>query len=176
MKRIIKATRMLVASGVVAVALLAACAGDDPGKATSSAAPEQVDAAARARLEAQAQQYERSAHLQGQARTYGAPAKHPDAGRPNSIEAGNQAVAEQLEGNAKLEGQARTYGMADSSDDAPAPADETSDGEFVPGSRHMPMRAIATTHPPAQDRSSERSFPNRSDPSPGAGVHQRAER
>jgi type II secretory pathway pseudopilin PulG len=140
MKRIISATRMLVASGVVAVALLAACGGDGPGKATSSVAPEQVDAAARARLEAQAQQYERSAHLQGQARTYGAPAKRPDAVRPNPIEAGNQAVAEQFERNAKLEGQARTYSRADSSDDAPARVDETSDDEFVPGSRHMPMR------------------------------------
>ena len=96
----IRPISVLVASGVAALALLAACGGD-PGKATSTAAPEQVDAPAPARLNAQAEHYERSAHLQGQARTYGAP-----------------------------------HGRADSSPDPPAPADE----EFVPGSRHMPMR------------------------------------
>lgn len=140
MKRIIRATNVLVASGVVAVALLAACGADDPGQATRTAAPEQVDAAARARLEARAEQYERSAHLQGQARTYGAPTERPDAVRPNPIEAGNLAVAEQLERSAKLDGQARTHSNAASTEDTPAPADETSDDEFVPGSRHMPMR------------------------------------
>jgi len=140
MKRIIRATKVLVASGVVAVALLAACGGDDPGKATSTAAPERVDAPATARLEAQAEQYERSAHLEGQATTYRAPAERQDGVWPNPSEAGNRAVAESLERSAKLEGQAKTHSKTDSSDDAPAPADETSDGEFVPGSRHMPMR------------------------------------
>jgi hypothetical protein len=139
MKRIIRATKASVASGVVAVALLAACGGDDPGKATSTAAPEQVDAPATARLEAQAEQYERSAHLEGQARTYGTLAERQDPGTPILNEAGNRAVAESLERSAKLEGQAKTHSKADSSDDAPAPADETSDDEFVPGSRHMPM-------------------------------------
>jgi hypothetical protein len=138
MKQIIRATRVWMASGVVAVALLAAC-GDDPGKATSAAAPEGVDAPARARLEAQAEQYERSAHLQGQARMYGAPSERQDAGTPNQVEARNRARAEQFERSAKLESQARTHGKAASSDDAPARVDETSD-EFVPGSRHMPMR------------------------------------
>jgi hypothetical protein len=140
MKRIIRATKVLVASGVVAVALLAACGGDDPGKATSSAAPERVDAPARARLAAQAEQYERSAHLQGQARTYGAPAGRQDTVSLDPIEAENRAMAEQLERSAKLEGQARTHSNSASTDDTPAPADETSDDEFVPGSRHMPMR------------------------------------
>ena len=140
MKRIIRSTRVLVASGVAAVALLAACGGDDPGEATSTAAPERVDAPATARLEAQAQQHERSAHLQGQARTYGGAAERRDAVSPDPIEAGNRAVAEQLERSAKLEGQAGTYSQAASAQDAPAPADETSDDEFVPGSRHMPVR------------------------------------
>jgi hypothetical protein len=102
MKRIIRTTRVLVGSAVMALAVLAACGGD-PDKTTSPAAPER-DAAVRARLEAQAEQHEWSAHLQGQARRYGAPAE------------------------------------ADSSDDAPTPAGEMSDEEFVPGSRHMPMR------------------------------------
>jgi hypothetical protein len=140
MKRFIRATKVLVAPAVVAAALLAACGGDDPGKATSTAAPEQVDAPATARLEAQAEQYERSAHLRGQSRTYGAPAERQVTERLDPIEAGNRAVAEQFERSAKLEGQARTYSNADSTDDAPAPADETSDNEFVPGSRHMPVR------------------------------------
>jgi hypothetical protein len=138
MKPIISAVRM-AAPAVVAAALLAACGGDDPGEATRTA-PERVDARARARLEAQAEQYERSAHLQGQARTYGAPAERQDAVRPDSDEALNRAQAEQLERSAHLEGQARTHSNADSSEEAPAPPDETFDEEFVPGSRHMPMR------------------------------------
>src|SRR5918994_1771302 len=138
MKRTIRPTRVLVASGVAAVALLAACGGD-PGEATSTAAPERVDAPATARLAAQAEQQELSAHLQGQARTYGGAAER-DAVSPSPTEAGNRAVAEQLERSAKLEGQAGTYSKADSAGDAPAPADETSEDEFVPGSRHMPVR------------------------------------
>jgi hypothetical protein len=137
MKRIIRPTRVLVASGVAAVALLAAC-GDDPGEATSTAALERVDAPATARLAAQAEQQELSAHLQGQARTYGAPAER-DAASPSAVEAGNRAVAERLERRAKLEGQGGTYSQAASTQDAPAPAD-TADDEFVPGSRHMPVR------------------------------------
>jgi hypothetical protein len=140
MKRIISTTKVLVATAVVAVALLANCGGDDSGEARSTSAAERVDAPAGARLEAQAEQYERSAHLQGQARTYGARAERQHAARPNPIEAGNRAVAESLERSAKLEGQARTHSKADSTDEAPAPADETSDDDFVPGSRHMPMR------------------------------------
>jgi hypothetical protein len=140
MKRIISTTKVLVATAVVAVALLASCGGDDSGEATSASAAERVDAPAGARLEAQAEQYERSAHLQGQARTYGARAERQHAARPNPIEAGNRAVAESLERSAKLEGQARTHSKAGSTDEAPAPADETSDDDFVPGSRHMPMR------------------------------------
>lgn len=139
MKRIISTTKVLVATAVVAVALLANCGGDDSGEARSTSAAERVDAPAGARLEAQAEQYERSAHLQGQARTYGARAERQHAARPNPI-AGNRAVAESLERSAKLEGQARTHSKADSTDEAPAPADETSDDDFVPGSRHMPMR------------------------------------
>lgn len=137
MKPIIRPIRLLVAPAVVAVALLAACGGNDPGEVTGTA-PDRADARARARLEAQAEQYERDAHLQGQARTYGAPAERQDAVRPNSREAGNRALAERLERRAHLEGQARTHSNADSSEGAPP--NETSDEEFVPGSRHMPMR------------------------------------
>ena len=139
MKRTIRPTRVLVASGVAAVALLAACGGDS-GEATSTAAPGRVEAPATARLAAQAEQQELSAHLQGQARTYGGAAKGRDAVVPSAIEAGNRAVAEQLERSAKLEGQAGTYSQADSTEDASAPADETSGDEFVPGSRRMPVR------------------------------------
>jgi hypothetical protein len=97
MKRIVRATTVLVAPGVMAVALLAAC------DAATSVTPagERVEAPATARLEAQAERYELSAHLQGQA---------------------------------------MTYGNAAPTDEAPAPADETSDDRFVPGTRHMPTR------------------------------------
>jgi hypothetical protein len=100
MKRIVRATTVLVAPGVMAVALLAACGGSD---AATSVTPtgEGVEAPATARLEAQAERYELSAHLQGQA---------------------------------------TTYGNAAPTDEAPAPADETSDDRFVPGTRHMPTR------------------------------------
>jgi hypothetical protein len=137
MKPIIRPTRLLVTPAVVAVALLAACGGNDPGEGAGTA-PDRADARARARLEAQAEQYERSAHLQGQARTYGTPAEHQDTVRPNSNEVRNQALAERLERRAHLEGQARTYSNADPSEEAPP--NETSHKEFVPGSRHMPMR------------------------------------
>jgi hypothetical protein len=139
MKQIVRRTKVLVASGVVAVTLLAACGGDGPGKAMSTAAPGQVDAPGAAQLASRAKQYERSAHLQGQARTYG-PGGRQDPVTLSPREALNPALAESLERSAKLEGQAKTHGKADSSDDAPPLADETFDDEFVPGSRHMPMR------------------------------------
>jgi hypothetical protein len=135
MKRIIRPTRLVVAAPVVAVALLAAC-GDDPGEATGAAAPERVDASAR--LEARAEQYERSAHLQGHAKTHGAPAH--DAAGTNPIDARRWALAESLERSAHLEGQASTHSKTGSRGNMPAPADEPPDGEFVPGSRHMPTR------------------------------------
>lgn len=138
MKPIIRPMR-LVAPAVVAVALLAGCGGNDPGEATGTAA-DRADARVRARLEAQAEQYERSAHLQGQARTYGAQAERQEAVRPTPSEAGNRARAERIERRAHLGGQARTHSNADSSEEAPARPNETSDKEFVPGSRHMPMR------------------------------------
>jgi hypothetical protein len=135
MKRIIRATRLVVAAPIVAVALLAAC-GDDPDEATGAAAPQRVDAPAR--LEARAEQYARSAHLQGQAKTHGAPAH--DAAGTNPSDARNWPLAESLERSAHLEGQASTHSKTGSSDDVPAAADEPPDGEFVPGSRHMPTR------------------------------------
>jgi len=132
MKRIMMTTRVLAMPAVVAMALLAGCGGDS-GDATSTAAP------AAARLRAQAEQYEWSAHLQGQARTYSAVSERPPTVGANQIGAGNRAVAEQLERNAKLEGQASTHSKANSTDH-PARPGEPSDNEFVPGSRHMPMR------------------------------------
>lgn len=138
MKRIIRAAKASVAPAVVAVALLAACGGDDPGQATSQAARRQVDSLAPS--EAQAEKVERLAHLQGQARTYGAPTQRRDIGHTDPDAARNWALAESLERSAKLEGQARTHSKPNSADDASAPADEMSDDEFVPGSRHMPVR------------------------------------
>lgn len=137
MKQIIRTTRVVAVSAVVAVALLAACGGGDYGEGTVA---ERVDASTKARLVAQAERYEWSAHLEGQARTYGAPTERQDPVGPNPDDAGNRAAAERLENEAKLEGLAKTHSRADPSDDAPAPPDETSNDEFVPGSGHMPTR------------------------------------
>jgi hypothetical protein len=56
---------------------------------------------------AQAEEYERQAHLKGQANTYGR-----DSGSANPTETGNRAaqIAEEYERQAHLEGQAQTYG------------------------------------------------------------------
>jgi hypothetical protein len=132
MKRIMMTTRVLAVPAVVAMALLAGCGGDS-GDATSTAAP------ATARLRAQAEQFEWSAHLQGQAKTYSTASERQPTVGTDQIGAGNRAVAEQLERNAKLEGQASTHGKANSTDYTARPG-EPSDNEFVPGSRHMPMR------------------------------------
>jgi hypothetical protein len=134
MKQIIRTMRVVAAPTVVAVALLAAaCGAGDSGEA------ERVDASTRALLVAQAERYEWSAHLEGQAKTYGAPTERQDSVEPDRDDAGNRAAAERLEREAKLEGLAETHGRSDPSDDAPPP-DETSNDEFVPGSGHMPTR------------------------------------
>ena len=100
---------------------------------------ERADRAAAARLAAQADQYERLAHLEGQAKTYGGTEvpTNSDANLPNAFEAGNRAAnkaqaeryvewlesvaearaatarlaaqADQYERLAHLEGQANTY-------------------------------------------------------------------
>jgi hypothetical protein len=48
--------------------------------------------------------------------------------------------AEQLEREAHLEGQARTHGGRDDSANNQSESSDPHDDEFVPGSRHMPMR------------------------------------
>ena len=92
------------------------------------------------RFDPRAEQYERQAHLDGLAATYGR-----DRGAVTPSQAGNQSAwspqAEQYERQAHLDGLARTYGHHPA--DTPTPTDEadTSGGrEFVPGSRHMPAR------------------------------------
>jgi hypothetical protein len=62
------------------------------------------------RLDPQAEQSEREGHLDGQAKTYGG-----DRGSTNPIEAGNPAAQNNS-------------------------TDDPHDDQFVPGSRHMPMR------------------------------------
>jgi hypothetical protein len=131
MKRIINPPR--IATAVVAVALLAACGSEPTSEATDRSGLDGGSAAAWS-VQQWAEQHERSAHLEGLARTYGTSAERRKSAERDSVEA-----AETIEREAKLAGQARTYG-ADQSTDQPAPVDETSDGEFVPGSRHMPTR------------------------------------
>jgi hypothetical protein len=113
---------LAVVAGAIAVAALAV--------ATFTGGDDDPEVRTKARLATQAEQYERQAHIEGQAHTYGVTVSTtPTVG-------GNQAEAEQFDRKAHLEGQARTYGNADSNDDESSGYDD----EFVPGSRHMPMR------------------------------------
>jgi hypothetical protein len=74
---------------------------------------ERVNAATSAGL---AEQYERQAHLEGQARIYGGEQRQPrtpyvyGGDVPDPVEAGNRAPAEDAERQAHLDGQANTYG------------------------------------------------------------------
>ena len=82
---------------------------------------EQMQRAEAARLAAQAEQVERSAHLEGQANTYSG------TNVPNVFEAGNRA-AQMAQAEAYVEQQ---QDRAESN---------SYDGEFLPGSRHVPVR------------------------------------
>ena len=113
----------LVAAGALTVAVLAGGDADTPSRP----------------FDPQAERYEREAHLRGQAHTYGADAS-ADAGLPYGPAAG----AERYEREAHLLGQAYTYGPGGHrADDAPSPeasGEDPGSDEFVPGSRHMPVR------------------------------------
>ena len=91
------------------------------------------------RLDPQAEQYERQAHLDGQARTYG-----HDNGAITPSQAGDRssrnAQAEQYERQAHLDGQARTYGQHPAATSAPTDEADTPEPQFLPGSRHVPTR------------------------------------
>jgi hypothetical protein len=90
------------------------------------------------RVDPQAEQYELDAHLEGQAKTHGGDDMTDDA-QPWRL----AAQAEQYEREAHLEGQAKTYG-GDRGSDIQAETNSTDsdpyDGEFLPGSRHVPTR------------------------------------
>jgi hypothetical protein len=105
------------------------------------------------RLDPRAEQLERDAHLEGQARTYGrdsAARAQSEAGNRTAQQAESRAEraatarsvaeAERIERQAHLEGQARTYGQrrADTSETPATAADP--EPEFLPGSRHVPTR------------------------------------
>jgi hypothetical protein len=91
------------------------------------------------RFDPQAEQYERDAHLEGQAKTYGAN-NTTDDGQSKRL----AARAEQYERDAHLKGQAKTYGANNDSTNSQSEPNSTDgdpgDDEFVPGSRHMPVR------------------------------------
>ena len=79
----------------------------------------------------EAEQIEREAHLEGQARTY--------LGDQSDIPAqGFYPEAEQIEREAHLEGQARTYLGDQSTPPAADAVEDSSDTGFLPGSRHVP--------------------------------------
>jgi hypothetical protein len=86
---------------------------------------EQIQRAEAARLAVQAEQLERSAHLDGQANTYGADVPtNSDANLPNAFEAGNRA-AQAAQADAYVEQQ---QDRADSNRD------------FLPGWHHVPSQ------------------------------------
>jgi prolyl-tRNA synthetase len=144
-----RALRWTAPVALVGALGLAACGDNDDSEATRIAAPSGVNAwlseqaiereaqldnraaelaqqerayqAASARLTAQAEQVERSAHLEGQAKTYSG------TGVPTAFEAGNRA-AQMAQAEAYVEQQ---QDRAESS---------SYDGEFLPGSRHVPTR------------------------------------
>jgi hypothetical protein len=103
------------------------------------------------RLDPRAEPYEREAHLEGQAKTYGrdhgadnradaaAPARSQgQVDRANPAAAARLAAqAEQYERQAHLDGQAKTYSKAD---ELGPTGDQPSNDGFVPGSRRMPLR------------------------------------
>jgi hypothetical protein len=122
------ATAEQSSAGAVAPADVAGSDQHLNNAAEELARQERVNAAATARLTAQAEAYEMQAHLEGQARTYGSDqhlnnlaevranetfnypysGTNTDAG-PATAEAANRAAAEELERQAHLDGQARTY-------------------------------------------------------------------
>ncbi len=114
------------------IARASAGAGSDQhlyNQAAELAREQRAYQAASARLTAQAEQVERSAHLEGQANTYSGTdvPTNSDANLPNAFEAGNRA-AQMAQAEAYVEQQ---QDRAESS---------SYEGEFLPGSRHVPTR------------------------------------
>jgi hypothetical protein len=118
-----------IVAACIAVAALAV--------ATFTGGDDKVDIPA-TRLDPQAEQYERDAHLEGQAKTHGGD-DTTDDGQSGRL----AAQAEQYERQAHLEGQAKTHG-GDRGSDNQAESNSTDsdpyDDEFLPGSRHVPTR------------------------------------
>jgi len=118
-----------IVAACIAVAALAV--------ATFTGGDDNVDIPA-TRLDPRAEQYERDAHLEGQAKTHGGDATTDD-GQSGPL----AAQAEQYERDAHLEGQAKTHG-SDRGSDNQAESNSTDsdpyDDEFLPGSRHVPAR------------------------------------
>jgi hypothetical protein len=105
----------------IRAAEIASQRADRAASARLTGQAEQMQRAQAARLAAQAEQSEWSAHLEGQADT------HSGSGVPNAFEAGNRA-AQKAQADGYVE---QLQDRAESS---------SYDGEFVPGSRHMPTR------------------------------------
>jgi hypothetical protein len=99
---------------------------------------EQMQRAQAARLAASAEWHERSAHLAGQAQTYATDvATNSDASLPNAWEAGNKAV-EQQQYRESQKAQANAY--LDSLESRAVNGSSGGGHEFLPGSRHLPVR------------------------------------
>jgi hypothetical protein len=132
-------------------AIVAACLAVAALAVATLLGGDETDNSPPTRLDPRAEQYEREAHLGGQAKTYGR-----DHGANNRADAAasarlqgqadqaNRAAAarlaaqaEQYERQAHLDGQAKTYSTAD---EFGSTGDQPSNDGFVPGSRRMPLR------------------------------------
>jgi hypothetical protein len=114
------------------IARASASAGSN--RAAELAQQERAYRAASARIAVRAEQYERSAHLEGQANTYSGTdvPTNSDANLSNPVEAGNRAAqAAQADGYVE-----QLQDRAGSN----ASGNDSYDDEFLPGSRHVPMR------------------------------------
>ena len=132
-------------------AIVAACLAVAALAIATLGGGDETDNAPPTRLDPRAEQYDREAHLDGQAKTYGrehgannradaaASARlQGQADRANRAAAARLAAqADQYERQAHLEGQAKTYSTAD---EFGSTGDQPSNDGFVPDSRRMPLR------------------------------------
>src|SRR5262245_31275039 len=119
------------------VAIIAACVAVVAIAAVAIVAGDEGDTPA-TRLDPQAEQLERQAHLDGQANTHG---RGPSAVTDEAATQYRRLLeAERYEREAHLAGQAALHGPRPV--DGPAPTDhgDTPEPEYLPGSRHVPTR------------------------------------
>jgi hypothetical protein len=159
-----RALRWAAPVALVGAVGLAACGDNDDSEATRIAAPRGVNAwlseqaiereaqldNRAAELARQAEQYERSAHLDGQAEIYGGTGvpTNSDANLPNAFEAGNRAVqmTQAPAYVAQQQDRAESNSLQGIDPDSVRASNANSshdsgyDDDFLPGGHHVPSR------------------------------------